>query len=320
MPHCQMRVREFGIMLESKEIQFKSEGTIGEIYKILPIKKGFSAEKKWQVIAEKGIFLLRSSQSNLLERKKQEFDLMGKLYRQGVKCNKPVSLFESTDKTTVYSLFTYLPGRDAETCINETPRSQQYKMGVRAGKDLRRINSVRSGTSAWYKNRWKKHDQYLKLYGEADYRFDEDKKVQRFIETNYHQADPGPDRLQHDDFHLGNIIVHNNDYGGILDFNRFDWGDPLHEFVKLEWFTWPVSKDFAKGQVNGYFGGQKIGNDDGLKISIYTAMSLFSTVVWTLRFYPETMKHIEPKIRSILHRYTYFEKTIPDWAISPSGE
>jgi aminoglycoside phosphotransferase (APT) family kinase protein len=302
-------------MFFSKEIQILTEEAIGEIYKILPIEKGFSTEKKWQVIAEKGMFLLRSSQSNILERKKEEFDLMSRLYRQGVKCNKPVHFFESTDKTTVYSLFSYLPGNDAEACINDTPRSQQYEMGVRAGKDLKSINSVTSDTRTWYKRKWKKHNHYLKMYGEIDYRFDEDKKVQRFIEKNYNQIDSGPDLLQHDDFHLGNIIVNNNEYGGVLDFNRYDWGDPLHEFVKLEWFTWPVSKDFAKGQVKGYFKEHGIGEDDCLKISIYTAMSIFSTAVWTLKFFPETIGNIEQKITSILKHYRYFEKTIPDWAI-----
>ena len=302
-------------MLESKEIQIRSEEAIGKIYKILPIEKGFSTEKKWQVISEKGMFLLRSSQSNMIERKKEEFDLMSRLYRQGVKCNKPVFFFESTDKTRIYSLFSYLPGHDAETCINETTRSQQYKMGVRAGKDLKRINSVTSDTRTWYKRKWKKHDQYLTKYSEIGYRFDEDKTVQRFIEINYNQTDSGPDLLQHDDFHLGNILVNNNEYGGILDFNRYDWGDPLHEFVKLEWFTWPVSKDFAKGQIKGYFGEHGIGEDDCLKISIYTAMSIFSTVVWTLRFYPETMGNIEQRIKSILQHYRYFKKTIPDWTI-----
>lgn len=302
-------------MLELKEIQTRSETVIGKIYKILPIEKGFSTEKKWKVLAEKGIFLLRSSQSNMLERKKEEFDLMSRLYRQGVKCNQPVYLFESTDKTTIYSLYSYLPGHDAETHINKTTRSQQYKMGVRAGEDLKKINSVTSDTSTWYKRKCKKHDHYLKMYGEVGYRFDEDKKVQRFIEINCIQTDSGPDLLQHDDFHLGNIIVNNNEYGGILDFNRYDWGDPLHEFVKLEWFTWPVSKDFAKGQVKGYYGEHGIGEDDCRKISIYTAMSIFSTVVWTLRFYPETIGNIEYKIKSILQHYRYFEKTIPDWAI-----
>lgn len=302
-------------MFDSKEIEIRSKEAIGEIYKILPIEKGFSNEKKWQVIAEKGIFLLRSTQSNMLERKKEEFDLMAKLYMQGVKCNKPICFFESADNTTIYSLFSYLSGHDAESCINETSRSQQYKMGIMAGKDLKRINSVTSDTRTWKKRKWKKHNNYLKMYGEMGFKFDEDKKVQKFIEINYNHTDSGLDLLQHDDFHLGNIIVNDNEYGGVLDFNRYDWGDPLHEFVKLEWFTWPVSKDFAKGQVKGYFDEHGIGEDDCLKISIYTAMSLFSTVVWTLRFYPEIIGNIEQKIKSILEHYRYFEKTIPDWAI-----
>lgn len=302
-------------MLESKEIEIRTREATGEISSVLPIDKGFSTEKKWQVIAKNGVFLLRSSSSNSLERKKEEFDLMVRLYRQGVKCNKPIDFFESSDKTTIYSLYNYLPGQDAETCITETIPSQQYEVGVNAGKDLKKINSVTSDTKTWYERKWKKHNHYLKLYGEIGYRFDEDKKALRFIEMNYNMTESGPDLLQHDDFHLGNIVVNNNEYGGILDFNRYDWGDPLHEFVKLEWFTWPVSKDFARGQVQGYYGDNKISDEDCRKISVYIAMSLFSTVVWTLRFHPHTMGNIENKIESILQHYRFFEKTIPDWAI-----
>ena len=31
-------------------------------------------------------------------------------------------------------------------------------------------------------------------------------------------------QLQHDDFHLGNIILNNQGYVGVLDFNVYDWG------------------------------------------------------------------------------------------------
>ncbi|MCZ3365579.1 MULTISPECIES: aminoglycoside phosphotransferase family protein [Methanobacterium] len=36
-----------------------------------------------------------------------------------------------------------------------------------------------------------------------------------------------PNIFQHDDFHAGNIIINNNkELTGIIDFNRYDWGDP----------------------------------------------------------------------------------------------
>ncbi|MCE7792052.1 aminoglycoside phosphotransferase family protein [Salipaludibacillus sp. CUR1] len=33
-----------------------------------------------------------------------------------------------------------------------------------------------------------------------------------------------PNLFQHDDFHLGNIIVNNKKFAGVIDFNRYDWG------------------------------------------------------------------------------------------------
>ncbi|MDQ0257325.1 aminoglycoside phosphotransferase (APT) family kinase protein [Evansella vedderi] len=33
--------------------------------------------------------------------------------------------------------------------------------------------------------------------------------------------------LQHDDFHCNGL------YNGMIDFNRFDWGDTWHDFYKF---------------------------------------------------------------------------------------
>ncbi|SLM31891.1 putative Aminoglycoside phosphotransferase [Desulfamplus magnetovallimortis] len=310
-----------------KGIKNKINEITGEISNIVPIEKGFSSEKKWQITAKNGVFLLRSSPSNMYERKKEEYDLMLKLHNKGVRCNKPLAIFEAENFGTksLYSFYSYLPGQDADSCINEISGSMQYEMGVKAGNDLKKINSIQINTKdfpqrqtrSWHQRKWEKHSLYCDKYKKIGYRFDEDKKIQRFIEMNYNAIEDNPeiDTFQHDDFHLGNIIVHNNEYGGVIDFNRYDWGDPLHEFVKLEWFTWPVSKDFAKGQVNGYFGTDKISEDDSLKIAVYIAMSIFSTVVWTIRFHPHTMGNIEKKINAILQHYSFFEKTVPDWSI-----
>ena len=39
--------------------------------------------------------------------------------------------------------------------------------------------------------------------------------------------------LQHDDFHVGNLIVQNARLSGIIDFNRYDWGIPYMTFLNL---------------------------------------------------------------------------------------
>ena len=82
---------------------------------MIPIEKGFSDEKKWRILAENGEFLLRHS-SAPFERKSEEFKLMRRARKAGVRCNEAIDLFQSDPPGESYSLFSYLPGRDAESC------------------------------------------------------------------------------------------------------------------------------------------------------------------------------------------------------------
>ena len=62
-----------------------------------------------------------------------------------------------------------------------------------------------------------------------------DDKIIKFIDENEMYLQNRPNRFQHDDFHLENIIVRDGKYVGVVDFNGYDWGDPLHDFVKLHY-------------------------------------------------------------------------------------
>lgn len=299
-----MRIQRIGRQLESRL------GTVREIKKI---EKGFSDEEKYMVTTLPGVFLLRVSPEKTCSRKIEEFKIMKKLFEEGVRCNRPIDLFADEDDNKIYSLFSYLPGCDAEDNINGLPEPAQFEIGFQAGLDLKKINSLEAAAGTWKKRKSAKHEYYLKQYRECGYRFENDARVIDFIETNLDRIESGPDRLQHDDFHLGNIVINGDKYSGILDFNRFDWGDPLHEFVKLEWFTWPVSREFARGQIAGYFGKEGAGRKTCLILSVYIAMSIFSTIVWTLKFHPHTMPFIENRVRSILTSYDYFNRIQPEW-------
>ncbi|GAB6147070.1 aminoglycoside phosphotransferase family protein [Desulfocicer niacini] len=292
----------------------KIEKHIAPIQSITPIEKGFSIEKKFKITTDKGDYLLRASSMKTLDRKTQEFELMRKLHKIGVRCNNPIIMFRNDSQEFVYAVYSFLPGIDAEVHIATMPEERQYKSGIEAGADLKKINSLSSETTDWKSRKWKKHEYYVSQYFEQNYRFKNDKKVLKFIEMYYDTSETVKDQLQHDDFHLGNIILNNQGYVGVLDFNRYDWGDPLHEFVKLEWFTWPVSEVFARGQIEGYFGKRQIDDMDCLQISVYIAMSILSTIVWTLKFHPHTWIETEAKMRMILDHFDYFESIRPKWA------
>lgn len=291
------------------------EAEVGPISAITPIAKGFSFEKKFRLTSERGDFLVRLSPMTAYAAKAQEFALMQQLYTNRVHCNQPILILPEEASATVCTLYRYLVGVDAEENIGALSVATQYQIGVAAGQDLHRINGLSRATNDWKARKWQKHERYVKRYFQQTYRFNHDEQILRFIETNYDPTEAAQDHLQHDDFHLGNIVLNGEQYGGILDFERYDWGDPLHEFVKLEWFTWPVSEAFARGQVAGYFGKRPLDEAQCLQITVYLAMSLLSTLVWTLEFHPHAWPETERQILAILVRYDGFTSIRPPWVI-----
>ncbi|MEM7132576.1 MAG: aminoglycoside phosphotransferase family protein [Chloroflexota bacterium] len=301
-------------MIEISPFRKQIEERIGPIQHLAAIEKGFSIEKKFKVLASQSDYLVRLSPLQSASSKEQEFDIMRQLYENGVQCNQPILMLQNDETEAVCTVYSYLAGIDAEENITKLPPESQYTIGVDAGKDLKLINSLPGETNNWKERKCKKHERYVNQYFERGYRFKNDERILRFIETQYDFSEADQDYLQHDDFHLGNIVIDCGRYAGVLDFNRYDWGDPLHEFVKLEWYNWPLSEAFARGQVEGYFGERKLSEAECLQLSVYIAMSIVSTTVWTLEFHPHTWVETETRIRAILDHFDYFDSIRPEWA------
>ena len=289
------------------------EAEIGPLHTVTPITKGFSFEKKFKLTSVRGDFLARLAPIEAYAAKAKEFALVQQLYTNGVHCNQPIAIIQEAAAATVCTIYSYLTGVDAEEHISALPVATQYQIGVDAGQDLRRLNALSRTTHTWKARKWQKHERYVKRYYQQAFRLKNDEQILGFIETHYDPTEAAHDCLQHDDFHLGNIVLNGQQYGGILDFERHDWGDPLHEFVKLDWFTWPVSEAFALGQVEGYFGTRQLTDAQCLPITVYLAMSLLSTIVWTLELHPHTWPETEKQILSLLARYAYFDRIRPPW-------
>lgn len=66
-----------------------------------------------------------------------------------------------------------------------------------------------------------------------------------------------PQCFQHGDYHIGNMMV-DQDGLAIIDFDRYDFGDPWEEFNRIVWCA-QTAPAFACGMVDGYFGGPPAG-------------------------------------------------------------
>ena len=105
------------------------------------INKGWSSDRKYRVTATDGTkYLLRISPIEQYNRKHHEFVMMQRVAALGVPMCHPIE-FGTCDEG-VYSLQSWVDGKDAEEVIHTLSDNEQYLYGVNAGRILKNIHSI----------------------------------------------------------------------------------------------------------------------------------------------------------------------------------
>lgn len=197
---------------------------ISNCKEVIEIKKGFSSDEKYLIQMQgNNKLLLRMFNLEELESKKTEYSIMEMMQDYHVTCSKPISIGEVGNRG--YMITSYIEGKDAEDEISKYSDQEQFNIGIKAGKELRKMHqlSAPDHISSWYSRKIEKHRKYIDAYLACEVKVKNDQKIMNFIDDNIHLMKQSPNLFQHDDFHLGNIIVNNKKFAGVIDFNRSDW-------------------------------------------------------------------------------------------------
>ncbi|MFJ7310750.1 aminoglycoside phosphotransferase family protein [Peribacillus frigoritolerans] len=282
--------------------------------RIEKLTKGYSPDKKYVVYSDDNKFLLRVGDMEGYQKKKIEFQILNQMQQFNVQSPQPIDIGIIDELNSCYNIYSYIDGIDAKEAIHTLTVEEQYKIGMEAGRQLSRMHlyEAPSTVNTWYDRAMDKHYRYLSAYQSCGIKIKNDEKIIDFIEKNKQHTKNRPNHFQHDDFHLENIIVKDKQYGGVIDFNNFDWGDPLHDFVTVALFQRELSVPFSMGQIEGYF-GNNVPEDFWMLYSIYTGMVIFSSVVWSLRFAPEQLDEMITRLYVVLEDHKNFELLKPTW-------
>ncbi|WP_260681919.1 aminoglycoside phosphotransferase family protein [Alkalicoccobacillus porphyridii] len=297
-----------------KKSLVKNIPILSQCTEVVEVKKGFSTDKKFLVkMPDRSTFLLRLFHMDEVAHKRSEFLILEKMNALSIRCTRPISIGEIENQG--YMVTSYLEGEDAEEKILTCTEQEQFDIGFEAGKELKKMHQVSAPASIapWSLRKLEKHNKYIDAYAACGIKIKNDLKIINFINENIHLMQERPNLFQHDDYHLGNIILRNKEFAGVIDFNRYDWGDPYHEFIKIGIFSRQLSIPFSKGQIQGYFAGGEPDESFWRLYSLYLAMCVFSTVVWTLKFTPNNMEEMLNKVYTYLDDHDYFDRCRPTW-------
>ncbi|WP_245773158.1 aminoglycoside phosphotransferase family protein [Paenibacillus catalpae] len=281
------------------------------------IHKGYSSDSKYIAYSRDGQpqYLLRTYALEEDTRKRQEFRVLEQLREQAVMCSKPIAVGRLEDYALGYMLLSYIDGGDATDELPLLSLGEQYEIGLQAGAELRKIHQIHApdDVEPWESRVVAKYRRYREGYEQSGVTIPYEDKLISFIEANLGRMKGRPNILQHDDFHVGNLIVKDKRLSGVIDVNRFDWGDPVHEFLKAGFFSAEVSIPFAVGQIDGYYGDETADDSFWALYSLYIALTILSSVVWILRVRPEELDDMLVRINRVWEDHDGFERLVPKW-------
>jgi aminoglycoside phosphotransferase (APT) family kinase protein len=280
------------------------------------IHKGYSTDKKVIIhLQDDKKQLLRLFDLAEYKQKLVEYEYLTTIEGYGVKCSKPLACGKLAVLDLGYILLTYIEGNDASGELPELNETEQYEIGFETGKELLKMHQFEApaSVSPWYDRKIAKHRKLMDEYAELNVPFKHESKIISFIESHIELMQDRPNLFQHDDIHVGNIIVKNRRFSGLIDFNRYDWGDPVHDFLKMGMFSKEVSIPFSIGQVQGYHQSEEPDELFWKLYALYLAMSLFASIVWVWKVVPEEKDSLLGKIALILEDQNNFDSYKPTW-------
>lgn len=285
------------------------------------IKKGWSSDKKYLVRTDKDdLLVLRMAAIEDYDKKKREYETI-KLYSGlGINMSEPMEFGICNDGRNVYILVSWVEGRDLGDVLKELDGWDQYLLGREAGRILKKIHSLELDIASYpIKTKRERKLAQLARYEGSSLRIANDEAVISYIKDNIDRIWTKPAVYQHGDYHPGNLIYGHDGTIGVIDFNRWEIGDPYEEFYKLESFAVELSIPYAIGEIDSYF-EDKIPEDFWLANGVYVAHASLYSIKWAETYGEKDVKNMVKRAERAFLNYDYFRRIIPVWYSSSYRE
>ena len=276
------------------------------------IDKGWSGDEKYCITDEKGQkYLLRTAPLTMAEQKKAEFYWMQQVEKTGIPMCRPICM--DVTENHVYTVHSWVDGEDAESVIPSLPKKMQYNYGYQAGQYLQKIHTIPAPewVPEWEGRFNAKIDRKIQMYTDCPLKYEGGEAFIDYLNNHRHLLKNRPLTFQHGDFHIGNMMIDTDGKLIIIDFNRFDFGDPWEEFNRIVWCG-QKAPPFAAGMVDGYFDGQ-VPTKFWELLALYIASNALGSLPWAIPFGDEEIAVMQQQARDILTWYNGMNTVIPSW-------
>jgi aminoglycoside phosphotransferase (APT) family kinase protein len=274
------------------------------------IEEGFSADEKWCV---DHTYLVRVSPNSDRERLKMQGNLINAAHENDPHIPFVHEIGVLNDKP--YMILDYIKGENGRVILPKLSKEVQYRIGQQVGQTLNKMHhiSAPTGYSSW-DHRWiSKVERLLPRFEDIAVGNKRYQKVARFVMNHLHLIKGRPSCVQHYDFHPGNILIHEEQFTGLIDMQKITYADPINEFYKMEYFNVPISKSYSRGVLDGYHENKGIPDSFWELHRLYAAIHIMSAEVWANEIALNQQDRFKIYTDFTINQFNDFNLLIPKW-------
>ncbi len=279
---------------------------------ITPVTAGWSDDRKYHLATECGPRLLRVSPIAAYPRKQAEFAQLQRLNQLTDAFPEACECGVAPDDSQCYVVYGWVEGTEALGVLPKLPQAELHRLGVEAGRLLRLVHSLPQDQHIDSHDLIRaKMTNKRRMMDENALHFPAYDPMVSFLESNLHRLRGTPTAYRHGDFHLGNMLLDQQGRLKVIDFNRSDFGDPIEDFNRLFTFSRQASADFARGQIEGYFGN--VPESFFAHALCYVLMDCAFGLLWARQFGQREIDVHFALVDQIMGDFDNLQRTRPQW-------
>lgn len=177
---------------------------------------------------------------------------------------------------------------------------------------MHQLKAPDSAQCDWHQKQSQVFWKDLEIFRERRLSFENESWVCDYIKEHLEIMKGRPLTFQHNDYGTGNLIIHHNQFRAIIDFNAFDWGDPICDFFQVPWVNLRAGSAFVKGQILGYC-SDTVTQEFWALYNLYVMIILYHRLVLTHQKEPQKYASRIRKANKIVKDHDLRKNGAPVW-------
>ena len=283
--------------------------------KLSEITAGDSTDRKFYVKnCDRERFFLRIADRSAYDRKKNEYEYMKTVRSFGIPVPDPVGFGICNRGRSLYLQTRWIYGVPGPLKLTEVDRFYQYYFGTEAGLFLKYVHhcKIPPRRNCWAQQQAVRIGRIMEFYQSCRHKIPYDRKLFDLILRCQPLMADRPQVLLHGDFKNENIIMSYEYSLNLIDFDSWQYGDPMFDLANVLTSIHKFSHPYALGILDCYF-AFRVTDLEMQLITCYAVLNLLEKLIAVQKEADETIGLILEEARTLMRDFQGFKRIDPVW-------